>query len=343
MNYFTPQLSIDEKSPAVPKNYHCEWCKRSFIDEKTLNNHKLNIHKSKLTTVEVREIRRKKKDDRKLVCPQCGIVTHYLKDHINTQHLNIKRFFCDHCDYKSFRRCEMKIHMHKHNRTRAQYLCDLCGTKFARRNALHVHMNNTHISIGPLTCCFCNKNCKNKMALWQHKKINHSDMAGVKQKCTICEKEILIMYMKKHMRQIHENNGNEKQLCIVCGKMFSKKSLVFHRRIHKDRKFICKFPACTKKYLTELMLNDHEKTHVNQREYVCKHAGCNKSYFKPRVLKMHVALTHENFRENCPVPACKFSVGRRDYMKVHVSKHTELGKDLVLSLLDEVKRNPNLW
>lgn len=58
---------------------------------------------------------------------------------------------------------------------------------------------------------------------------------------------------------------------------------------------------------------------------------------------MHVALTHENFKEKCPIPNCNFAVGRRDYMKMHVTKHTELGEDMIASLLVDIKKNSNLW
>jgi hypothetical protein len=58
---------------------------------------------------------------------------------------------------------------------------------------------------------------------------------------------------------------------------------------------------------------------------------------------MHIALTHENFRESCPVQNCKFSVGRKDYMRAHIAKHTELTQDLIEKLLEEVKKKGNLW
>lgn len=340
-NYFTPQLSLDEK-PAIKNNHHCKYCKKSFPEEKTLNNHCLKQHRKKLTPEQVTEIRRKNRLDRTLVCFICGLATPHLNEHMNMSHLNTKRFFCDQCDYKSFRRCEMRLHMFKHEKQQ-NFQCDMCGVKFARKNSIFTHMKNVHTSAGPLTCCFCKKQCRNKIALWQHKKILHSNMAGVKEKCKFCDKEILIMYMRKHVRQIHENKGDEMQLCNVCGKTFSKKAMAFHKRIHKDRKFICKYPSCPRKYLTEGQLAQHQKTHLNQREYKCTYAGCSKGYFIPRLLKMHIAITHENFREPCPVPGCKFSVGRRDYMRHHVAKHTELGKDLVESLLEEVKLNTTLW
>lgn len=146
---------------------YCNWCSKSFTNEKLLNNHRLNRHKEMLTTLEIREIRRRKKNERKLVCPQCGIATHYLNDHINKFHLNIKRFFCDSCPFASFRKCEMKLHQVKHRKI-SEFCCDLCGGVFMRKNSLIVHMTNAHISTGPLTCCYCQKKLKNKMALWQH-------------------------------------------------------------------------------------------------------------------------------------------------------------------------------
>lgn len=156
-----------EKREPQQKSYHCSWCTRSFVNEKLLNNHRLSKHKEKLTNLEVREIRRRKKNERKLVCPQCGVATHYLNDHINKFHLNIKRFFCDSCPFGSFRKCEMKLHQYKHRKS-PEFVCDLCGVMFMRKNALHVHMNSAHISSGPLICCYCQKHCRNKMALWQH-------------------------------------------------------------------------------------------------------------------------------------------------------------------------------
>lgn len=290
------------------------------------------------------ELKKKKSHGQKLVCPQCGITTHCLKDHIKKQHMNIKRFFCDNCEYKSYSRGAIKTHMAKHSRS--EFHCDMCaGKSFARKNTLISHMNNFHCNEGPLTCCFCQKKCKNKTALWQHRKIHSDLIKNVKQKCEICKKEILIIYMKKHIQKIHETKkkDDEKQLCLVCGKIFSKKNFWFHERYHKERNFVCKFTGCTKKFITENHLVEHSKTHINQREHKCLIPGCNKSYFKQRLLRMHVALTHENFKEKCPVSTCNFSVGRKDYMRNHVAKHTELRKELVENLLESVKKNSNLW
>jgi hypothetical protein len=55
-------------------------------------------------------------------------------------------------------------------------------------------------------------------------------------------------------------------------------------------------------------------------------------------LDRHVTLIHEKLRTPCPVGnGCKFSVGRRDYMRTHLKKHIELSSEDLEKYLNSVK------
>lgn len=276
-NYDDFPFSSHDEPSKTEKDLPCQWCRKKFVDETSLKNHQLYKHKDKLSAAEIRDIRKKKKSGRALVCPQCGLTTHYLKEHTEIHHLKIKRFFCDHCNYKSYTRRLMEQHMKRHRKSK-DFQCDLCGIFFSRKNAIYTHLKNVHRSEGSLTCCLCKKKCKNKTALWKHRKTHSILQLNAKERCGICQKEILITYMSKHL-QLHSRDTEDVQLCLICGKMYKKKSFWFHNRLHTERKFPCKFPSCKKAYFTENQLQQHEKVHRNQREHKCEVPGCNKSYY----------------------------------------------------------------
>lgn len=70
---------------------------------------------------------------------------------------------------------------------------------------------------------------------------------------------------------------------------------------------------------------------------MCSFPDCGKSYFNAQRLRRHIGLIHENVRKPCPIDGCTFSVGRSDYMKSHLMKHTELNEREREQVLKKIK------
>jgi len=332
---FIEELPIKDEIIKSTGSHSCKFCSLNFSDIKLLENHWVNKHKELLTSNEIRDIRKRRIDDRKLVCPECGIKTHYIKNHMQRMHLKVKRFFCDHCDHSAFHKSELEFHMLKHKDP--IFICDYCCHKFRRKTALKIHIRRIHLRIRN-----DKKYNRNLLPKAQRKGLA-DDSDNVRIKCQYCDKDFLRSYFKSHIEQVHTLSALG-ETCVVCHKTFkNKRALLYHKRNHKERIFKCDFPNCDKAFFVERRLIHHKSVHKNIREYKCSHEGCDKSYFIKRVLNMHVALFHEKFTLNCPVDLCKFSVGRKDYMRNHVNKqHKDLPTDIFNYYVEQVKEMP-LW
>lgn len=316
------------------ENLACKYCSLKFNDTKLLENHWVNKHRQHLTANEVKEIRKRRIDDRKLVCPECGIRTHYIKNHMQRKHLNIKRFFCDHCDHSAFHKSELEFHMLKHKDP--IFICDYCGHKFRRKMALKIHIKRIHLRIRN-----DKKYNRNLLPKAQRKSVGDDDIVRVQ--CQHCEKDFLRSYIRSHIEQVHTLSALG-ETCPICNKTFkNKRALLYHKRNHKERIYKCDYPSCDKAFFIEKRLIHHKSVHKNIRVYKCSYEGCEKSYFIKRVLNMHIALFHEKYTLNCPVEQCKFAVGRKDYMRNHMNKqHKDLPNDVFNYYADKVKEM-SLW
>lgn len=55
-------------------------------------------------------------------------------------------------------------------------------------------------------------------------------------------------------------------------------------------------------------------------------------------LGRHIAVTHEKVRVNCFVESCRFSVGRKDYLRNHIIlSHRELTEDVKNAYLAKIR------
>lgn len=330
---------VEVKPPIVLSIFKCRYCPRSFGTEILVENHHIRLHKDLMPANEVTVIRKRIKDDRKLVCALCGVQTHYIKDHMRKRHLKSRRFFCDKCKYCCYKKYDMRNHMKKHLKSEIVPLhCDLCTSTFSWKSGLQIHMRNKHgskESTGPVVCK-CGKVCASKGSLFMHMRSKHSEDSGVKVKCHLCNKEVVKLHMNLHMRQVHARST---EVCDICGKTFKNKiALRSHKKLHNEKSFVCQYEGCDKAYEIKSKLDDHKKTHNEQRDFRCTYEGCDKSYFKNRCLRMHIGLTHEKYTVDCPVPACSFSVGRRDYMRTHILRHRDISKEEIASYLEKIKK-----
>jgi uncharacterized Zn-finger protein len=140
-------------------------------------------------------------------------------------------------------------------------------------------------------------------------------------------------------------NNHTKLLCDDCGKQFDKLSrLNFHKKIHSEPKFMCDEPGCGKKFYTSTAKREHvNNVHLQLRNFICSVKDCGKAFTSRQRRERHVKVTHEQVKASCPVEGCSFRVGRRQYMRDHVKKHTELNAEGIATMLEIVKFMKSLY
>lgn len=316
-----------KKKKKFERNFKCNICGVRHITEKTLENHMMYNHVDQLTKEELIRIKKRNKDERMKICYICGQVTDQLNKHVKKVHLNIRKFFCDHCSYSSFKRFDMTSHVLKHRKQpNKEFMCDTCGTEFIRKTSLRQHWKDFHSNLDPFVCSFCSQQFKTQTLMKKHIKWRHE--GDNKTKCPDCEKEIAISCLEKHIMTDPETFGQQ-FVCMECGKEFkNKRCLTFHRQTHNKKVFICEFTDCGKSYATLNQLSSHQKRHTDQKNIKCPYPDCDKSYFKQQNLRIHIANMHTTNRSKCPVNDCKYNSASYNYMRDHLLRHKGLNVDL---------------
>ena len=112
----------------------------------------------------------------------------------------------------------------------------------------------------------CNKSYKHKRNLTSHKRIHTNERPF---KCSKCDAS----FKQKSSLHTHLNlhTGLRKYKCNLCGKSFKQNSVLYHHRkyVHesyKNRKYVCSFSDCNKRFVYKCELNRHQKIHENKSE-----------------------------------------------------------------------------
>lgn len=321
----------------VQRDHKCRHCNASFAKPQTLENHQFYQHKETLTKEEIERIKRNDRLNRIRICPQCGISTEQLKQHIRHVHLQIKRFFCDHCDYATFKKFNIRSHVLRHAQLEKKFTCEFCGKKLSRKSSFNTHMRDFHYNVRKNIkfTCHCGSEFSSHAKLYKHKKWKHTNS---KVPCPSCGKEIVKEGLSEHTRVDPEDKIAD-YTCSDCNKKFpNKRCLNHHRLIHQERTFICDFSDCHRAFLSLSQLQSHVKWHSSTKSLKCPYQDCNKTYSKQQGLKIHVATKHENYRKSCPVPNCQYSSGIFQDMRGHVKRHKEFKTDVLDAYIMAVRK-----
>ncbi|XP_029732453.1 zinc finger protein 652-B-like [Aedes albopictus] len=191
---------------------------------------------------------------------------------------------CDKCKFKTYYPHTYDLHMDKHYR-REMYpnlqRCKRCDLHFESKKELDKHKRLEHRDF---MCDTCGLSFEQKFALETHRKRHES----VRQfKCEYCPMEYYTRpEMLLHVKQAHLNA------------------------------FEVKCPDCGLSFKTKSTLNQHVKTHTNQRTHTCSVCGYGfKSYTH---LNRHVKSVHQDVRFKCD--HCEISYGRKDKLRMHMEK-----------------------
>jgi uncharacterized Zn-finger protein len=309
-------------------------------------------------------------------CKECGI---WMKSasiyrHVKRIHQKLRRFACDFCGKSFFTKNEILAHFFKCHNEKGNMVdprneptpCPECG-KVVAKQSIRTHIKFVHRKKTICICDFCGKEFDRKICLIRHIATHiPKEFRERSEKCKNCgacfyNKEQLRKHDRKYGSKKYESQTLEcakvfkylkdkvrnqtKLLCDDCGKQFDKLSrLNFHKKIHSEPKFMCDEPGCGKKFYTTTKKREHINTvHLQLRNFICSVKDCGKALSTKQGLKRHVKVTHEQVKASCPVDGCSFRVGRRQYMRDHMKKHTELKAESITALLQIVKFMKSLF
>lgn len=336
------------------KAYACDKCEYKSDKASRLEAHCLKVHKSEPPP------RRQKRTELNIrkQCSLCGNLVKNLVEHLKITHGQLKRYYCDKCDYKCYFRAKIERHLQRHipKEFKSCFKCEQCDfrklillllkhslNKFViletnRKDTLKNHYHTMHQQNRERkeTCLQCEKTFYNKSQLNTHIKSVHEKIKN--QLCNYCGKSF---YTIKDL-QMHEKRHFEKsEKCQQCESIFYCKSdLRRHtKNMHTSPKIVCEFPDCGKKFHSNSKLNYHVKVrHQQVKEHVCKYSYCQSKFAQYNNLKRHIDTVHKAMRIKCIVENCKYSVSRKDKYKNHLlSQHKSLDEQARDAILKSAK------
>lgn len=231
-------------------------------------------------------------------CDSCNFQT-YSRFILSLHRVSHKFFKCDHCDYKSLRKCNIRRHIkYRHVQTDQikWYKCDHCQLKFKWKVSLTRHVEMKHIyndSDGRLKCQFCLRTFK------------------------------ALRYLSRHILRQHET-VKQKLKCLHCDyKTMSMKLFSRHRNKHVQKPVIewHQCDRCDFRTKTKDALRKHVKSvHFANKTLTCDH--CIHGFNNISHLRSHILRKHSK-KVWLQCEQCDFKTLYESFFKRHQNRHKE--------------------
>jgi KRAB domain-containing zinc finger protein len=249
-----------------------------------------------------------------------------LYSHKERVHQKVNRFFCDHCDYKSYGKACLASHVHNlHTTIIDWHVCNTCGFKAKTSDSLNRHTNNIHMTAEYVNCDICNQQVKKK-SISQHIQGVHSDKTY---RCDVCDfttKNKVSLF--NHKKWIHASDPSAKDfVCPLCPKMYSREAVLKDhiRKSHEKLKKTHQCIDCDKFFHTDGLLKNHTiSVHLGLTKSTCE--TCQKVFSTPNNLRRHQKETHLKMSKIiCEI--CQAELKTEDCLKSHMKAiHGEMAK-----------------
>ena len=127
--------------------YPCDECDKVYTKHMLLTSHKIEVHNFNPLKKELSEEEKAKM----FQCPDCGLylkTSFILKAHMKTHDTENFNFHCDQCDYKTYAKSVLKLHVRRKHlkikETKHVYKCNLCTKHQNSKVLLKEHYLNEH-------------------------------------------------------------------------------------------------------------------------------------------------------------------------------------------------------
>ncbi|ABN66323.2 Strongly-conserved Zn-finger binding protein (TFIIIA) [Scheffersomyces stipitis CBS 6054] len=89
------------------------------------------------------------------------------------------------------------------------------------------------------------------------------------------------------------------------------------------KKYLCDFEGCTKAYAKPSLLEQHKRSHTNERPYKCSSPDCGKSFMRQSHLDAHLLSHADNGTKPYHCSVCGKGVNSLQHLKRHEITHTK--------------------
>lgn len=91
----------------------------------------------------------------------------------------------------------------------------------------------------------------------------------------------------------------------------------------RRKNHICDFPDCNKAYNRPSLLEQHKRSHTNERPFKCSVEGCSASFLRNSHLKAHMVSHEQGDTKPFHCTVCGKGVNSRQHLKRHEITHTQ--------------------
>jgi len=276
----TEAVHLHIKHDLREKKWMCNYCDYRTRRERYLKEHIMAKHEN----------------NRPFVCTydQCKYATvngNSLKKHIDSVHLKIKDNICDQCDFTTFSKKMLQLHvLSKHEDTKP-FSCSYVGCTYATvyASSIKSHTERVHLNMRPFICD--RENCKyatnDKQRLKQHINAVHEKTLRFSCEYSNCDyKANFKSNMKLHVNKVHLKLVKEELHC----------------------------EACDYKTRSPQMLKWHFSARHTDAVQKCPHCSFESKWYTS--VKSHIKIVHEGAKSfRCDL--CEYECPRRDRLKTH--------------------------
>lgn len=244
-----------------------------------------------------------------------GLLRRHLKLHDVTGLIPENIFKCETCHAPFKNAVSLKIHMVDVHKSMSHLKCQVCSRSFSRLRHLTSHLKIVHKMADQkdtihFKCSFpgCEELFFNKVSLKVHSNRHKGEMLI----CQVCgkqamDKTTLGFHMKIHDKPKPRGNKLFSAVCHLCGKVsygYQQSNALEKQKQHMDSKFHSKdregglaaswkfsCEICGKLCHNPFKLEEHIRTHTNEKPFVC--TDCGREFSILSNLKRHMKLVHK--------------------------------------------------
>lgn len=199
-----------------------------------------------------------------------------------------------------------------------RFPCDFCDKNFKNNHGRCRHIATKHKNIKKptnLVCDLCGKICSDRLKLTVHMKCHQTKVT-----CEICQKSLIPVCLKYHMKEVHGQHPKFK--CPLCSKIYnSEQKFKQHTKTHV-KKFKCKI--CNKIFSASYRYKQHMMWHEDSNAFSCK--ICGRSFSRRSNLNEHQKIHNKASVKNHKCEKCDFTTIYSKTFKYHLAKHEKQEK-----------------